>query len=864
MTIEISSYEDFFRIAFAKRTEDSLQPFNYQKRLANEILPELLNVPTGTGKTAAIIGAWLWRRLNNPESVGRRLIYCLPMRTLVEQTREVAKAAIKNLEDEYPKLKSRFSVHTLYGGDVSDDWDIYPECEQIIIGTQDLLLSRALNRGYAMNRFRWAFHFGLFNNDCLWVFDEVQLFGDGLATTAQLQAFRENKEKFGTFGKSNSLWMSATLNEDWLKTVDFAGKVADLNRLELSEQDRENPDLKKRLNAVKSLRKAEDECRLPKGLADFAFSKHERGTQTLIVVNTVARAQEVYAEIERNYKNETEKPDIELLHSRFRPAERKQWQKLFDKTINDSSAGRIIIATQVIEAGVDISAKLLLTDIAPFPSLIQRFGRVNRKGEFDSSEIFWIDLPLTKNREKYATTDLARLDDKTLAEISKIVKPYEWENLEKSLAILEAIDSASPNDLRKIDYKEGYTPNHVLRQRDLIDLFDTTADLSGFDLDVSRFVRGGEERDISVYWRENVEENIKPIKGTKKEKKELAKLFTPHRDELCPVPIYDAKSFIDKKKAWTFDPLNGEWREIKSDNLRTGIIILLDATSGGYDKIGWNPKSKKVEIVPPESKKDENENLINESYLDDIMTFEPSPMNKYFRYTQTLQAHSREVKQAVEKILKELNLPELAEFSEQIIFAAHHHDLGKAHPVFQATVQRNNETGEINLAEPLAKAKSGGKHSRKKFRHELASALALLEMNRSNLEIYLAASHHGKVRLSIRALPDETKPFELDENENYKPLNKKYARGIWDDDELPETDLGDEVKIPKISLNLNAMQLGKNVNGGESWLERMINLRDELGVFRLAYLEAIVRAADVQASAFPQDYKEKGDAENDK
>ena len=38
-------------------------------------------------------------------------------------------------------------------------------------------LSRALNRGYGMSRYRWPMHFGLLNNDCLWVLDETQLMG---------------------------------------------------------------------------------------------------------------------------------------------------------------------------------------------------------------------------------------------------------------------------------------------------------------------------------------------------------------------------------------------------------------------------------------------------------------------------------------------------------------------------------------------------------------------------------------------------------------------------------------------------------------------------------------------------------------
>lgn len=887
MTTEISSYEDFFRITFGN------EPFAYQKELADENIdfPSLLNAPTGAGKTNAVLGAWLWRRLYKPESVGRRLIYCLPMRTLVEQTHAVAKTVLENLIGVKIKIKDgelkeitsdNFSVHILYGGDVSDDWDIFPERQQIIIGTQDLLLSRALNRGYAMNRFRWAFHFGLFNNDCLWVFDEVQLFGDGLATTAQLAAFRDNKEKFGMFGKSNSLWMSATLDKDWLKTVDFSEKVDGLSRLELSEQDRENPELKKRLNAVKVLQKADVDCRLPKGLAEFVFKKHEHGTQTLIVVNTVQRAQEVFAELEKLYpepekqakkpaefpslETQWEKPEIKLLHSRFRPAERNEWQEIFKPKNDEKVVDRIIVATQVIEAGVDISSKLLITDIAPFPSLVQRFGRVNRTGEYDSSEIYWVDVPLKdKDKDKdYAEQEFEQIDEKKLADL---LKPYELESLKRAKAILEKTDSASPNDLTEIlkkpENREKFTPNHVLRQRDLIDLFDTTADLSGFDLDVSRFVRGGEERDVSVYWRENVEETIKPVKGTKKEKKELAKMFAPHRDELCSVPIYDAKTFIDKKKAWTFDTLSGEWREIKKDNLRTGIIILLDAESGGYDKIGWNPKSKAVIPVAPSDAKSKAETENNaEATDDDNQTYETKVGKKFLHYTQTLTAHSLEVRQAAVDILEELKLPELEEFRERIISAAYHHDLGKAHEYFQTTLHKA-VYGKENPTEPftplLAKSAKYGKHGKERnnFRHELASALALIERNRNSpdgkkhddLEIYLVAAHHGKVRLSIRALPDENKP--KDKDGKLQP-ERKFARGIWDDDKLPTIDLGDGTEFPAQTLNLNALSLGKT-DGESSWLERMINLREELGVFRLAYLEAIVRAADVQASACPKD-----------
>src|SRR5690606_7511779 len=201
----------------------------------------LINIPTGLGKTAADVVAWLWNRVaRGDDSWPRRLAYCLPMRTLGGQTQAEISAWMVNLlkdagagnlvptTDDIEQLRwlKEHSPVILMGGEENTaarrEWDIHPERPAILIGTQDMLLSRALNRGYGMARARWPMHFGLLNNDCLWAIDETQLMGAGLATTAQLQAFRIAANKTHTW------WMSATLQTTWLETPDTHKMLAAL------------------------------------------------------------------------------------------------------------------------------------------------------------------------------------------------------------------------------------------------------------------------------------------------------------------------------------------------------------------------------------------------------------------------------------------------------------------------------------------------------------------------------------------------------------------------------------------------------------------------------------------------------------
>jgi CRISPR-associated endonuclease/helicase Cas3 len=347
----------------------------------------------------------------------------------------------------------------------------FPEKEAVLIGTQDMLLSRAMNRGYGMSRYRWPVHFALVNNDCHWVVDEVQLMGNGLASTVQLQAFRE---RFGTLGRASTLWMSATLEPEWLKTVDFDGQglaiAVDEDDLRLSEE------LRKRVEASKPLRRASASVAELGKLAAEIIERHQPGTRTLIVLNTVRRAVELYEKLGRARPG----AGIALIHSRFRPSDRAR--ALSRLLADPGPEGSAIISTQVVEAGVDISATTLFTEIAPWSSLVQRFGRCNRTGRDDGAPVYWIELEESADLEKFAP-------------------PYESGDLSESIRALRDLKDVGPIALKHSGASMGFVHRHVLRRKDLEELFDTTPDLAGRDIDVSRFIRETDELDVQVFWR---------------------------------------------------------------------------------------------------------------------------------------------------------------------------------------------------------------------------------------------------------------------------------------------------------------------------------------------------------------------------
>ena len=810
-------------------------PDAWQKTLMDNEWPQVLIAPTGSGKTAAVTLGWAVHRLRTPDTTPRRLVWCLPMRTLVEQTAKEVKTWFRNLTTESNRtaLPTPEDVYTLMGGIESGDWLRYPERPAVLVGTQDMLLSRALMRGYATSRAKWPMEFALLHDDVQWVFDEVQLMGAGRATSTQLEAFRLQeaeraaKENRPNGHPSRSLWISATLEPVWLKTVDHPKPSPEaVLRVEpnLSGNDRLThlAQAKKplcRINIAPESPKKDDIGHYIAELANAILNAHRSDCMTLVIVNRVARAQALHKEIQRLCSNsENSIPTLALIHSRFRREDR---DREMNAIIRGNAQNMIAIATQAVEAGVDISAGVMFTEIAPWASMVQRFGRANRYAERDEgTDIHWIDL-LDKADDDKAKIELAR--------------PYVVEELQAARKRLALLPDAAPVHLPPID--DMNTPRRVIRRKDLDDLFDTDPDLTGFDVDISPYVRDAEDTDISVFWRDISASLGQPLR--------------PRAEELCRVPISQAREWLKKlrrknpRMAFVRDP---QWRNSTTAIQRPqgwkpfteapwpGMTLLVDTQSGGYDAhMGFtgNPRHIPIPVAP----------FVNTDFVSSEEEGHDEDPRSYNSSPVLLRDHLNHVITEAESLCSTLNVDPEAQAS--IMLAARWHDLGKSHEIFQDTMRRGLIHPDALGEGLLAQTEKNSRHSRSYFRHELASALAFLYhknwSREADLVAYLIAAHHGKVRMNLRALPRERTP-QNDEN------ILRFARGVWEGDTLPPLDLGAGEYWPGGSLSLSIMELGWDDITRESWTERTRDLLARFGPFRLAWMETILRLADWRAS----------------
>lgn len=773
---------------FEQATEHT--PFPYQVRLAEDPdLPEVISIPTGLGKTAAVTMAWLWHRYGAGEATRkvtpRRLIYCLPTRVLVKQTAGAITNWLTKLDLPPEPSGRHLRVHRLLGGETlrtadPNSWELNPLDGAILVGTQDMLLSRALNRGYAMSRFSWPIPFALLNSDSLWVLDETQLMGPGLITSAQLAGLRR---KLGTRTPAKTIWMSATMETGKLDTYD---NHRDLTTFRLSHQDEQAPEVNRRSGALKTASPATGEDGAPivlgsptyeRDLAAFLIKTHKPGTQTIVVTNTVGCCQELYRIIRK------QDAPVMLIHSGYRRNERDRLEAELSSPVGE--AGRIILSTQVIEAGVDISSATLVTEPAPWPSLVQRIGRCNRYGEFNDSDarVFWV-TPSQKETDHL---------------------PYPHDEVKDGIKLLATLTDVSPISISRIPYESRSDDSQVLRRKDLLELYDTTPDLLGFDLDISRFIREADEPDVHVFWRDLPDR--RPDEAT----------LDAQPEELCRVSLRQFSAYLKKldQPAYRWNHITGRWSFASSARLMPGAIYLLDTSAGGYsDQLGWtgNTKDRPTPTVGVQPADHQSADQLSGSVSKQV----------------TLCQHAIDVSAEID------GLRELLDADDWPVLhrAALLHDAGKAHPVFREAAGATDEM-------PLAKSPEMKPYARRGFRHELASALMALQSDESELLSYLVAAHHGKIRMNLRSQPGETPPDDR---------SRRHARGIHEGDRIPALALPEGISIPEMELDLSPMEMG-SMDGRTSWRHLSQSLLETYGPFKLAWLEALLRISDWRASA---------------
>jgi CRISPR-associated endonuclease/helicase Cas3 len=830
-------------------------PDAWQVGLATDAWPRVLIAPTGSGKTAAVTLGWAAHRLRSPEQTPRRLVWCLPMRTLVEQTAEAVRAWFGKLTadmDDNGRLPRPDDVHVLMGGVEADGWLERPERPAVLVGTQDMLLSRALMRGYASLRALWPMEFALLHEDAQWVFDEVQLMGAGRATSAQLEAFRQSeadrarRDDGGAGMPSRSLWISATLKPGWLATVDHP-EPPDAAVLRVDPAATSDGRLSRLVRATKRLArslvapassKKTDLADYVGRLADAILNAHRTGSMTLAIVNRVDRAQALHGALDKKLsKQAAPTPTLALVHSRFRPADRAREMNKVIGTDDPNRHDRIVVATQAIEAGIDLSAAVLFTELAPWSSLVQRFGRANRYAELpDGAEVHWIDL--IQPAPDHTPSDKDAED---------LALPYEVAELRTARDRLTGLSDVAPVCLPPPDDLEA--PRRVIRRKDLDELFDTDPDLTGFDVDISPYVRDADDTDIRVFWRDSWEADGEPPR--------------PGREELCAVSIGTARTWISKLRKLPHRGRNllfqrdPQWR--RRDG-RTGaappgwmplegepwpgLVLLAVPKAGGYrEESGFTGDPKHA--PEPISRSDPAAATRSDGPVEsDAEGHDEDPLSRP-GVVVPLADHLHHVAAETESLCSALDLHPATQTT--LVRAARWHDLGKAHTVFQDTMRRGLDGRTVAPDVLLAKTAGRSRHGRAYFRHELASALAFLaheNWSRSaDLVAYLIAAHHGKVRMNLRALPRESSPKDPDR------AGLRFARGVWEGDELPPFVLEDGEHWEGGSLLLSIMELGWDDVSHESWTERTRELLARLGPFRLAWLEALLRVADWRASA---------------
>jgi CRISPR-associated endonuclease/helicase Cas3 len=368
---------DSFDAAFAALTGN--RPFPWQRDLYENWFvrgrfPDACVLPTGLGKTS-VVAVWLIALRAAQAAVPRRLVYVVNRRTVVDQTTTEAEALRRNAAAAGVPTPS---ISTLRGQFADNrEWTADPSQPAVVVGTVDMIGSRLLFSGYGVGFKSRPLHAGFLGQDVLLVHDEAHLepaFQE-LLVRIQQQQEEERTEKLP--------WPGLRVME-LTATSRGGGSV-----FTLSDMDRADPEVRKRIGAKKVLHLHEnrDEKKLAAEIAELTL-KHQGAV--LVFVRRVDDVEKVVKKLPKG--------SFERLTGTLRGLERDRLLKtsIFqrflpesnrDKDVTPAEGTVFLVCTSAGEVGVNLSADHLVCDLPTFESLAQRFGRVNRFGNRDDTRI---------------------------------------------------------------------------------------------------------------------------------------------------------------------------------------------------------------------------------------------------------------------------------------------------------------------------------------------------------------------------------------------------------------------------------------------------------------------------------------------
>jgi CRISPR-associated endonuclease/helicase Cas3 len=454
-----------FDAQFAALT--GLQPFSWQARLfrrfANGDVPSAVDLPTGLGKTS-VMAIWLIARAHGA-ALPRRLVYVVDRRVVVDQASGEAERIAESLQADDPITKDLsqrlgigeggLAVSMLRGGRAEDrDWTYDPAAPAIIVGTVDLIGSRLLFCGYRLSRWSRPLQAGLLGVDSLIVLDEAHLSPAFDAATRRVCLLR-NQATLAPIPQLKLLPLSATPG---------GGREGEVFRL--TEEDYEDATVRRRTGRERPTKRltfeqvgnAKDALSDALAKAAAAHDGAKRAVLTYCHSRNVANKAALQL---RSLLGKERGADVELITGARRGHERdelttKDTYRAFGPPpeINTAPAEgesergwptdgrtRYLVCTAAGEVGADLDAEAAVMDLVPLERMVQRLGRVNRRGN---------------SAEPTPVTILYSAADFSSAATNKDEKKAE-------AARLAATKKALERHLRELDGKSGLdgSPNQI-------------------------------------------------------------------------------------------------------------------------------------------------------------------------------------------------------------------------------------------------------------------------------------------------------------------------------------------------------------------------------------------------------------------